>query len=152
MTAATISLPINAHEIVTPKRVQTFDAAIGVLATVALIILPLAGSLATGAEIGELHLYWGALEGLVIAIAVGTLLVLSWLTELQIVRGPALVAFVFAGAIAAAPYIAPVLSPTPFNTLYITAPLAFVMLTRLLPGYDRSFGWLRRGRLTSPIG
>ena len=151
MPAVTTAIARAPNEIATPTRATSFDAAIGICAAAALIVLPLAGSLATGADLAALRLYWGAAEGWGIVVSVSTLLLLSWLTERQAVRGLALVVFVFAGSVALAPYVVPVLTPTPFNTLYLVAPLAFVGLTRLLPGYDRSFGWLRRGRFTRGV-
>jgi membrane protease YdiL (CAAX protease family) len=91
------------------------------------------------------------MEGWGIGAATVALFVLAWLTGHAAIRALALLELVFALAVTAAPLVAHVMAPTPFNVLYIVAPLAYVTLAFILPGQAGGFGWLRPGSFSRGV-
>lgn len=141
----------HGNEIVAPVRASLLGSAFGLLCAAALIALPISGTMNTGADLTAIHLHGGPTTGWIIAIIAVALLTFSWATSAIAIRPLALLVFVFTGAVAAAPIVARVMPPTPFNVLYIAAPLAYLAIALIVPGFRGGFGWLRRGRLTRGV-
>lgn len=151
MAGGTIMDERNRNEIIPPDRASPFGSAVALSCAAALIALPLSGTIHTGADLTTISLFRGAVTGWCIDITVVVLLALSAFTGPPTIRTLALLVFVFAGAVTAAPIVAHIMPPTPFNVLYIAAPLAYAAIALTFPGFRLGFGWFRRGRFTRGI-